>query len=215
MDLLGHTNFSLLWMSGRGKRPQIINSGVSFWFFLEQRAFVVYRKHRIPQRVHQDATNVQSILWRYEVPSQRHRQVTTDHLPDTGGHDNGYQGPLATLRTLGFTEKKLVILQSYAQTAREIGMLHLPRIEIPGLFMANKLDKRFGLKKARLTGEPLVSPDTTVPGLSTPPDSTQKRSSNSQSKPLKKKVKAMVPPVVGASDSAEVGSPVNTSRFML
>jgi hypothetical protein len=63
-----------------------------------------------------------------------------------GGHDNGYHGTLAATHTIGLKEK-LVLLQSYAQLAREISMLNLPTLEIPSLFMAEKLDQRPLLKK--------------------------------------------------------------------
>lgn len=97
-----------------------------------------------------------------------------------GGHDNGYQGSLVALHTLGFKEK-LVLLQSYTQTAREIGTLCLPTLEIPGLFMTNKLEKRSISKKPH------------------PQTSPQKKRSNSQSKLPKKKVKPLVVPVAGTS----------------
>jgi hypothetical protein len=113
----------------------------------------------------------------------------------SGGHDNGYQGSLVALHTLGFKEK-LVLLQSYTQTAREIGTLRLPTLEIPGLFMTSKLDKRPVFKKTRVQSEPVFSHSSpaNLPPRSASP---QKKGSNGQSKWSKKKNKAAVAPAAG------------------
>lgn len=57
-----------------------------------------------------------------------------------GAHDNGYHGSLSAMQTMGLKEK-LVILQSYTQIAREIATLKYRSLEIPGLFMTDKLDR--------------------------------------------------------------------------
>jgi hypothetical protein len=118
--------------------------------------------------------------------------TTINFGPASGGHDNGYQGSLVALHTLGFKEK-LVLLQSYTQTAREIGTLRLPTLEIPGLFMTNKLEKRPICKKPHLQSE-LVLPHATRANLTPRSASPQKKRSNSQSKLPKKKVKPVVAP---------------------
>ncbi|PVF95523.1 hypothetical protein CPB86DRAFT_572930 [Serendipita vermifera] len=59
-----------------------------------------------------------------------------------GAHDNGYMGNLAAAQTTGQTNK-LVILKSYSYIAREIQSLNLPILEIPGLFLPNKLPPLF------------------------------------------------------------------------
>jgi hypothetical protein len=99
------------------------------------------------------------------------------------------------LHTLGFKEK-LVLLQSYTQTAREIGSLRLPTLEIPGLFMTSKLDKRPVFKKTRVQSEPVFSHSSpaNLPPRSASP---QKKGSNGQSKSSKKKNKAAVAPAAG------------------
>jgi len=104
-----------------------------------------------------------------------------------GAHDNGYQGSLASLQTLGYKEK-LILLQSYTQTAREIGALRLPTLETSGLFMANKLDARPILKKTHAHTEPVFSNHIQLSSSS----SSRKRS-NSQTKGQKKKNKPLPP----------------------
>lgn len=120
-----------------------------------------------------------------------------------GAHDNGYHGSLASLQTLGYKEK-LVLLQSYTQTAREIGTLRLPTLEIPGLFMANKLDTRPVLKRAHAHSEPVLPYGINQPLQSS--SSSQRKRSNSQSKAAKKKAKAQAAmtsagPIMGADPS--------------
>jgi hypothetical protein len=63
----------------------------------------------------------------------------------TGGHDNGYYGPLAAIQTMGLQEK-LIVLQSYSQMGAEIGRLRLPVHKIDELFMSEKLDNRPTMK---------------------------------------------------------------------
>jgi hypothetical protein len=125
----------------------------------------------------------------------------------SGGHDNGYQGSLVALHTLGFKEK-LVLLQSYTQTAREIGTLRLPTLEIPGLFMTSKLDKRPVFKKTRVQSEPIFShpsPANLPPRSASP----QKKGSNTQSKASKKKGKAAQAPAAGGGVLPGVNTPLS------
>nr|GAT54009.1 predicted protein [Mycena chlorophos] len=55
-----------------------------------------------------------------------------------GCHDNGYASDLRSHITAGFSDK-LILLKGYAQTAREIAGLDLPRLENPDLFRAYKI----------------------------------------------------------------------------
>ncbi|KAJ6509955.1 hypothetical protein C8R47DRAFT_774581 [Mycena vitilis] len=55
-----------------------------------------------------------------------------------GCHDNGYTCSLHSQITAGFREK-LILLKGYTQMATEIAALNLPSLEIPDLFIKNKL----------------------------------------------------------------------------
>ncbi|KAG8856631.1 hypothetical protein FRB91_000529 [Serendipita sp. 411] len=86
---------------------------------------------------------------------------TFTKLPQTvkvffgGSHDNGYYGTLAALQTLGHRQK-LVLVQSYSQIGREISALKLPVLDIPGLFMPEKLDRRPILKKIHAVSDSVL-----------------------------------------------------------
>lgn len=56
-----------------------------------------------------------------------------------GSHDNGYVHVLASMQTVGYLDK-LVILRSYMDVARQIENLNIPVYEIPDLFLKEKLD---------------------------------------------------------------------------
>ena len=86
-----------------------------------------------------------------------------------------------------------MLLPSYTQTAREIGTLRLPTLEIPGLFMAKKLDPRPLLKKPHANSEPVPTHNDIQTPL--PSSSSQRKRSNSQSKAAKKKNKPQTPPI--------------------
>ncbi|KAJ7499062.1 hypothetical protein FB451DRAFT_1204123 [Mycena latifolia] len=55
-----------------------------------------------------------------------------------GCHDNGYVSSLRSQITAGFREK-LILLKGYTQMAAAIAALDLPALEIPDLFMTQKL----------------------------------------------------------------------------
>lgn len=71
------------------------------------------------------------------------RNPQTSKIFFGGSHDNGYVGNLVAAQTNGYI-KKIVILRSYATLAREIQNLHLPSLDIPGLFLPNKLPGLLG-----------------------------------------------------------------------
>jgi hypothetical protein len=52
-------------------------------------------------------------------------------------------GNLVAAQTNGYINK-IVVLRSYATLAREIQNLHLPTLDIPGLFLSTKLPPYFG-----------------------------------------------------------------------
>ncbi|KAG8818182.1 hypothetical protein FRC17_010911 [Serendipita sp. 399] len=98
---------------------------------------------------------------------------TFTKLPQTvkvffgGGHDNGYYGTLAALQTLGH-RNKLVIVQSYSQIGREISALKLPLLDIPGLFMSEKLDRRPILRKSQAVSDSILMTLDQQPPLKSP-----------------------------------------------
>jgi len=88
---------------------------------------------------------------RLMLHSKTHAHLRLDHLdiliriPQVykiffaGSHDNGYVHVLASIQTVGYLDK-LVILRSYTDVARQIESLNIPVYEIPDLFLKEKLD---------------------------------------------------------------------------
>ena len=64
----------------------------------------------------------------------------------SGAHDNGYTSTLNQLQNEGLLDK-VVLLKGYKDLAHEINNLHLPQLEIDGVFIQKKLQTN-GKQKA-------------------------------------------------------------------
>src|SRR5262245_60906589 len=64
----------------------------------------------------------------------------------SGAHDNGYTSTLNLLQNEGLLDK-VVLLKAYKELAHEINSLHLPQLEIDGVFIQKKLQTN-GKQKA-------------------------------------------------------------------
>ncbi|KAG5636433.1 hypothetical protein H0H81_008108, partial [Sphagnurus paluster] len=84
--------------------------------------------------------------------------------PETGCHDNGYVATLRSHITAGF-KQKLILLQSYSEMATGIADLELPVLNIPDLFLTQKLVTPVSIA---LIGKITRSPQTVLPQCSEP-----------------------------------------------
>ncbi|KZS92991.1 hypothetical protein SISNIDRAFT_550014, partial [Sistotremastrum niveocremeum HHB9708] len=83
-----------------------------------------------------------------------------------GAHDNGYTSTLNEIQNTGLLDK-IVVLQSYRTIATEIRALNIPSIEIPSVFMRDKLTtqdrKYFATRSPR---SPKTLPAPSLPSFS-------------------------------------------------
>ncbi|KAJ7605300.1 hypothetical protein FB45DRAFT_849131 [Roridomyces roridus] len=97
-------------------------------------------------------------------------------LPETfkivfgGCHDNGYLANLRSQITAGYKEK-LILLQSYTEIAGEIAALGLPILNIPDLFLSQKLGEHPVFNPAtglNPNSTPKAAPTKALPPVSSP-----------------------------------------------
>ncbi|KAJ7623799.1 hypothetical protein FB45DRAFT_115625 [Roridomyces roridus] len=89
-------------------------------------------------------------------------------LPETfkivfgGCHDNGYVANLRSQITAGYKEK-LILLKSYTEIAGEIAALGLPILNIPDLFLSQKLETTFSSANSSKAASAKVVPAVSSP----------------------------------------------------